>query len=288
MIKFSIIIPVFNKSDDIRACLKSVLAQTYPDFEVLVIDDGSTDESASIINGFNDSRLKYIYKNNGGVSSARNLGIRESSGDWITFMDADDIMYPNALSVYYGLIKKYPLTNFVVASTDQSNKKYPRREYDYLVRDYDLMNAISYAKSGFSLVHTDCVCVKRQMFDSVGAFNENYTHGEDMDLWKRLSEAAPFAKSDIPVALYRQGTINNSSKKSETDRKYAPIAVLEHPRSYFKGYSAKLLQGERVFFDIFPSVIKSFNMSKIRLLMKYLDWTTIFAFYVIYYRLLKK
>lgn len=288
MIKFSIIIPVYNKAADIQQCINSILAQTYTNFELVIVNDGSTDNSEVIIQGFKDPRIKYIYKENGGVSSARNRGIKEATGKWITFMDADDIMYTHALSVYNDLINKYPNVGVVAASTDQSNKKYPKRNYDYIVSDYDLCNAISYAKAGFSLVNTDCICIRHDLFLKAGLFNENYTHGEDMDLWKRLSEVTNFAKSDIPIALYRQDTINNSSSKKEKDRKYAPIALIEHPRSYYKGYSSKLLQGERVFFHIFPSLLKSWDKSKARLLFKYFDWTALFACYVVYYRIIKR
>lgn len=284
---FSIIIPVYNKANYIKECLDSVLSQTEQDFEAIVVDDGSTDNSAEIINNYKNHRIKYVHKKNGGVSSARNLGIKVSKGSWICFLDADDIMYHNALQVYRSLICKYPGLGFVVASTDQSNKKYPARDKDYIVTDYDYHNAISYAKSGFSLIHTDCICISRKMFDKVGVFNEEYTHGEDLDLWKRLSESSCFAKSEIPVALYKKGTLNNSSSVSDKTRRYAPVAVSDKPRSYYKGFSTKLFQGSRIFFYVFPSLLKRWDTYKFKLLFKYLDWVLIFSLFVVYYRVKK-
>lgn len=285
--KFSVIIPVYNKELFIKRSLQSVLEQTYNDFEIIVVDDGSSDNSASVIKDFDDSRIFYIYKENGGVSSARNLGIANSTGEWVVFLDADDILYPNALQTYFHLIHKYPGLNVVAASADQSNKNYPKQEFDYIVRDYDYSNAVSYAKSGFSLIHTDSICIKKTLIDKVGGFNENYTHGEDMDLWKRLSDESHIAKSEIPVAFYDQDVAGNSSSVAESNRKYAPIAILEHPRSYFKKFSAKLLQGERVFFYTIPSVFKSWDKYKLKMLFKYFDWVVVFSLYVFYYRIIK-
>lgn len=286
---FSIVIPVYNKQTDIKTCLDSVLSQKFKDFEVIIIDDGSTDKSASIIKEYlSDSRVKYIFKENGGVSSARNRGIKESSGEWICFMDADDIMYATALEEYNRLIKKYPEIKVVVASVDQTNKKYPTRDYDYVVNDYCLSNAKSYARTGFSLVHTDCICVRKEILSFAGGFNENYSHGEDMDLWYRISKVCNMIKSDIPVALYKIGTENSSEKVSTSNRRYAPIAVIDRPRSEFKRYSEKLLQGERIFFNTFPGIIKAFNLDKLKLFIKYMDWTLLFGAYTIYYRVIRR
>lgn len=285
---FSIIIPVFNKELYIERCLQSVLDQSIDDFELIVVDDGSTDTSVDKITTFIDPRIRLIHKENGGASSARNVGIANSRGEWITFLDADDVMYPNALAVYHNLINKYPEVDVVAASVDQTNKSYPKQEIDYVVSDYDYSNAISYAKSGFSLICTDCICVKKSLLDKTGGFNECYTHGEDMDLWKRLSLETDIAKSDIPVALYDKDTVNNSSSVALVDQKWAPIVKLERPRSYFKTNSARLLQGAKVFYYTIPSAFKSADKHKLKILLRYLDWTTMFFFYVFYYRVIRR
>lgn len=288
MPKFSIVIPVFNKEPYIKECLKSVLSQRNDDYEIIVVDDGSTDNSANIIKNLNSEKIRYIYKKNGGVSSARNLGIREANGEWITFIDADDIMYPIALEVYNSLIHKYPEAKVVVASVDQNRKKYPSMNYDYIVKDYPYSDAINYAKNGFSLICSDCICIRRDLLDKTNGFNEKFSHGEDMDLWYRLSLETSFAKSEIPVALYNIGTINNSSTTVESKRRYAPIAVLERPRSCFPNYSLKLLQGGKVFFNTIPLLLKNGNKKAFKLLFKYIDWTILFSLYMFYFRIIKK
>lgn len=95
----SIIIPLYNKEKCIKATIQSIQKQTYTNFEILVVDDGSTDGSANIVKAIIDERIRYIYKSNGGVSSARNMGIDEAKNDWILFLDADDQLDERCLEV---------------------------------------------------------------------------------------------------------------------------------------------------------------------------------------------
>lgn len=105
----SVIIPLYNKEKAIENTIKSVQNQIYTDFELIVIDDGSTDNSATIVRKIaaTDERIKYIYKDNGGVSSARNYGLSKSIGEWIVFIDADDEMLPNNLDTLIKLVTKH-------------------------------------------------------------------------------------------------------------------------------------------------------------------------------------
>ena len=107
-IKFSVVIPLYNKEKYIARSISSVLHQTYENFELLVIDDGSTDESCRVAASIEDSRIRLIHKKNGGESSARNFGIKHSSNDYIAFLDADDEWAPNFLRTIAGLIHAYP------------------------------------------------------------------------------------------------------------------------------------------------------------------------------------
>ena len=95
----SVVIPLYNKAETISRCLKSVLSQSYKNFECVVVDDGSTDNGAEIVNSFKDSRIKYYFKKNGGVSSARNYGVKCALADSIVFLDADDFLIEDALEI---------------------------------------------------------------------------------------------------------------------------------------------------------------------------------------------
>ena len=104
----SIVIPLYNKEQYIGACLNSVLSQTYKDFELIVVNDGSSDNSVDIVNMIRDERVQLLSKNNGGPASARNLGVKEAKGEWVVFLDADDIFLPFALEYFIELISKHP------------------------------------------------------------------------------------------------------------------------------------------------------------------------------------
>lgn len=110
----SVIIPLYNKEKCIERTIKSVLKQTYSDFELLVIDDGSTDNSKNVVLSINDTRIKYFFKENGGVSSARNYGVHKATTKWIFFLDADDVLLDITLEKLVSCSKKYPNMDIVV------------------------------------------------------------------------------------------------------------------------------------------------------------------------------
>jgi glycosyltransferase involved in cell wall biosynthesis len=97
----SIIIPLYNKQHVIKNTINSILTQSVSDWECIIVDDGSTDSSASVVRGIDDKRIKYLYKSNGGVSSARNFGVEHASGEWILFLDADDLLLEDCLATFY-------------------------------------------------------------------------------------------------------------------------------------------------------------------------------------------
>ena len=109
---FTIIIPTFNRSKKLKKAIQSVLNQTYKDFELLIVDDGSTDNTKNIIKGLSDSRITYYWqKNSGGPASPRNLGINKAKGDWVCLLDSDDLWYPTKLEVVSNEILKRPNTD---------------------------------------------------------------------------------------------------------------------------------------------------------------------------------
>lgn len=286
MIKFSIIVPLYNKERSIKNALQSILQQQYTNFEVVVVNDGSTDHSLEEACSVKDPRIRIINQSNRGVSSARNRGIKESVGEWIAFLDADDLLYPYALDEYLILIDKFPEAKVVCTSADQTNKRYNSCPKYYLITDYDRAEVISIARSGFAITHTDCICVHRTCFNRVGMFNENYTHGEDLDMWQRLSQCTVIAKSDIATALYVIGAENNSSERIRTG-KFAPIALLDRPRKDLTTASSRLRHGCKAFNAIFPRGIINQPGRSIKLFMRYGDWILRYACLFVWYRILR-
>jgi glycosyltransferase involved in cell wall biosynthesis len=125
MKKISIIVPVYNAEKYISDCITSILNQTYSYFELLLIDDGSTDMSGKICDDFNykDNRIKVIHKENGGVSSARNIGIEASSGDYIIFIDSDDSINKNMVDELVSALDKYEVETIVHTIGYKRNEK---------------------------------------------------------------------------------------------------------------------------------------------------------------------
>ncbi len=153
MCKISIIIPVYNSEKHLRECLDSVLAQTYTGFEVLLIDDGSTDAGGTICEEYavRDARFKVFHKENGGVSSARNLGIEKAIGEWITFVDSDDIIYSDYLENFIVIDNKNNLYDLVIQGYYRKKNKtlfkvnigkgiVMRRDFSKLFEEYNIMN----------------------------------------------------------------------------------------------------------------------------------------------------
>jgi glycosyltransferase involved in cell wall biosynthesis len=115
---FSIVIPVYNKAAFLKATLDSVLAQSFTDFELILVNDGSTDDSAKVIAGFKDDRIKYFEKENGGASTARNFGIAQATSRYITFLDADDYWYPDFLQEMFRLTNRFAYEKIFAAAIE--------------------------------------------------------------------------------------------------------------------------------------------------------------------------
>lgn len=226
MPKYSIIIPLYNKEKTIQRTITSILSQNYSDFEAIIVNDGSKDKGFEKAKEVKDSRLIFIDKENGGVSSARNKGILASSGEWIIFIDADDILYPNALDVYNKLQSKYPEINVHCGSMNIGKKKYPQSEKTYLIKNLERATIYSVLRTGFAILCTDSICVRRKCFDEVGMFNTNYSHGEDLDMWNRLNEKYIFSKAEETVAFYDLDADNRSTDlKKENVRTWIKTEV---------------------------------------------------------------
>lgn len=124
--KISVIVPVYNVEKYLRRCIDSILAQTFTDFELLLIDDGSKDNSGDICDGYamKDERVRVFHKKNGGVSSARNLGLDNAKGEWVSFVDADDYLdncyYNNFLSFHD--ISDIVFTGFIIIKGNKKKK----------------------------------------------------------------------------------------------------------------------------------------------------------------------
>jgi glycosyltransferase involved in cell wall biosynthesis len=184
---FSVIIPLYNKENFIENTLKSILNQNFADFELIIVNDGSTDKSEEKIFGFNDSRIHYYSKENGGVSSARNYGIEKAKSNYITFIDADDFWYPNFLKEMHKNINKHPeFKVFSAAIEVETAKKVIPSNYSILkTGDCEIVNYFE-ASSKESVIWTSCAVFHKSVFEEVGNFDIKIKISEDTDLWIRV------------------------------------------------------------------------------------------------------
>ena len=188
----SIIIPLYNKENYIARTLNSVLAQTFQHFEVVIVNDGSTDNSVSKVEKFTDARIRLIHQQNAGVSATRNRGIEEAKYELIAFLDADDEWKPDYLQTQYGLYQKYPECSVYACNYElcESNgkitptliNKLPFRGADGVLNNYFEVASCSHPP-----LWTSAVIVKKAAIQSIGGFPVGIKSGEDLLTWARLA-----------------------------------------------------------------------------------------------------
>ncbi|MCM1218490.1 MAG: glycosyltransferase [Lachnospiraceae bacterium] len=174
----SVIIPLYNKEKVIKNTVNSVLSQTYSDFELVIVDDGSTDKSVQYINEITDNRIRLITQKNAGVSAARNRGVMESGGKWILFLDADDSLFPTCLEV---LSKKivFGMNIGLICGNYYKTKGEFKSIYTKYNREGIIKNKLrSYFLAQFSM-RMGCVLLKREILQK-HPFDEKLSRFEDM------------------------------------------------------------------------------------------------------------
>jgi glycosyltransferase involved in cell wall biosynthesis len=209
--KVSIIIATFNRAHYLKEAICSVLAQSFQDYEIIVIDDGSTDNTREIAASFKD-KIRYIYQKNQGVIKALNAGIAISKGEYVGFLGDDDLWLKDKLAIQVPELDKKPDLGFVCSSAitvDESDK------------ELSLIKKSSNHSDDFeSLYENNSVLVltalvRRSVLDDVGYYDENLQQGcEDYDLWLRISKKYKFKMMDQPTAKYRIHQ-NNMSKNTD-------------------------------------------------------------------------
>ena len=207
---FSIVIPLYNKENAIEETLLSVLAQTYTNFEVIVVDDGSKDSSAKVVSNIAkaDPRIKLIQKENGGVSSARNRGIKEAKGEYIALLDGDDIWENTFLEEQNKLINEFPKASmwgvnyaFIKGSSVTPCNQGLPNEYRGYVENY-------WTTPHNDLFCSSSVCIRKKIFEKTGYFDERIHYTEDLDMWYRIILNYPIVYYDKVLVYYNQNADN--------------------------------------------------------------------------------
>lgn len=235
--KFSVVIPLYNKELSIVNTILSVLKQSYQNFELLVVNDGSTDGSVDTVKTINDERIRLINQENQGVSAARNRGIKEASFEWIAFLDGDDMWESNHLEEIVKMMKVFPENKVYVTSFEFSDKrkmfKHERSEPIFKIDNY-FKEAIKE-----NLLWTSVVVINKLCFKKIGGFNTTLTRGEDLEFWSRIAKSFDIVKSLKITAMYRIDAENRTSLTNNIEKThvyYLPIRIAKnnYEKKYYK------------------------------------------------------
>ena len=207
--RVSIIIPTYNRAEFLTEALDSIMSQTYKDFELIVVDDGSSDNTKEVVKNF-DGEIKYLYRKNQGVSAARNLGINEAKGDFLSFLDSDDLWERNKLEKQMDFFDKNKEAK--VCYTDEIWARKGKR-VNQMKKHAKYSGNIFEKSLPLCIISASSITIKKDVFARVGLFDESLIVCEDYDLWLRISNEYPVYFISEKLITKRGGHKDQLSKK---------------------------------------------------------------------------
>jgi glycosyltransferase involved in cell wall biosynthesis len=208
----SVVIPVYNKSHTINETLKTVVAQNFKKFEVILVNDGSTDNSVEVMNKYMlDSRFKIFSQTNQGVSIARNRGVLESKYDYIAFLDGDDEWLPNYLERMAETIEKFP--DFVMYNCAGIVVNADKRKFLRLNSHYkNKISEINFLKNPGVYLHTSATIINKSIFNKIGGFPKGMKRNEDLALFYSMAFYGSVAYCGFPLSIYNGGVAGQATQ----------------------------------------------------------------------------
>lgn len=281
---FSIIIPLYNKETFISETLKSIAKQSFTDYEVIIINDGSTDNSLSVVQQLKSEKIKVFQQKNQGVSAARNHGISVAKGQFIALLDADDTWYINHLEELKKQINKFPNAGLYCNNYEILYSKSVKRNATFnfayqknclIVKDFFKASIIN------SVAWTSAVAFSKEKFNSIGGFNTTLNTCEDLDLWLRLALKHDVAFNPTITMSYKT-YITDSLTKNENNRVreafLTNFSKAEHTNASLKLYldinryalaiRCKILKENGIYARMKAQILKENINYKQRLLLK--------------------
>lgn len=216
MSKISIIIPLYNKGFIVDKTLESVFAQTFTDFEIVIINDGSTDNSIDVVSQFSDDRIKLFQQENKGAAAARNLGIEKAAGDLIAFIDADDYWFPNHLEEIHKLYLDFPNCGIYASRYYMKlnlQKTIKTTYLPFVANDFRGI-LIDYFKASktYRVGLTSALAIPKKILKHNLLFNPEVSSGQDLELFIKIAIANPVALNDKHTVEYNFSLDNQLSK----------------------------------------------------------------------------
>lgn len=275
----SVVIPLYNKQNSIVATLQSVLAQTYKNYEVIVVDDGSTDRSVEVaeatLRKFSGCPTGYglefrvIRKENGGVSSARNAGILAAKGEYIAFLDGDDLWHPEYLDTLQQLIVDYPdAALYGIGCTTTHGDKIPEN-----VTPSTLRGEVEDVWNNYPGYWTGSSSSSRARLLEIGLFDTRMTHGEDIDMWWRLLLSGKGVFDNRVLAYYRQDTENRAMNKLIPLEKHIPYFVDKYAEARANNVDFRRFFDREMIYRLYPYLFDARYRKDAKRIAKQMDYS---------------
>ena len=290
---FSIIIPLYNKALYLEKAVRSVLNQSFRDFELIVVNDGSTDNSLEVAKGLqaDTADFQIVDQNNAGVSTARNNGVKHAKYPYICFLDADDWWEPTFLEEMKGLIRAFPEAG-IYGSSYYIVKHQQKRIAPIGVEDGFKRGLIDYcrvyAKTLCMPLTSISVVIPTSVFEQEHGFKPALKLGEDFDLWLRIAMKYPVAFLNKPLAYYNQDV--ELVNRAIGEKLYEP-----HQHMLFSDYGALMQQLDFRFlyerlalYGLLPYYISGKNKTEVKSIISAVDWKQHATKYRIYYKILPR
>ena len=230
----SIVMPLYNKAGQVLETIASVIAQTLSDWELVVVDDGSTDEGPALVRDLQDARIRLVSQANAGVSAARNRGIELARADLVAFLDADDLWLPGFLATILALQADFPQAHWFATgyeirpaqgATYTSRLRGPPADFSRgILPDY-----FSVALASDPPVWSSATAVRRDAIQAISGFPEGIDSGEDLLTWARLAVRYPLAHDARPLAVFVASGIERRPDPADRVGKALAQLVREHP-----------------------------------------------------------
>ena len=259
MAQISVVIPVFNKGFILNETLNSVLQQTFTNYEIIIVNDGSTDNSLEVLSKIKDSRIQIFSQKNKGAAAARNLGIEKSNSEFIAFLDADDYWFPNHLEELVKLSKQFQncgsyCSRYQIKNTKNSvvNPKFKNISEDFngIVENYFASN------HPFKINITLNQMIPKNILIEMNCFTEEITNGQDLELWTKIAIQYSVALHNKTTAVYNNYLPNTLSKNSIKTMKLMDFKQFEFEESKNSNLK-KFLDFHRIFYAKHYKIVKN-------------------------------
>lgn len=286
--RISIVIPLYNKEQHILDTLECIQQQSFQNYEIIIVDDGSTDNSLKIVKEYKDPRIKIISQTNAGAAAARNRGVNEATSNHVAFMDADDRWENNYLETMVSLIELYPEaiiygSNYKIIENGEENVL----DFPGIIQEKGYLSNYFISGKIYTPLWTSAVIVRKDAFLKLGGFPLECKVCEDIDLWCRMAAIGKVAYINIPLAIYVRDSSNMLSKSKDASY-FFPF--LKNYKYFFEKTDSRLESVEnyivyRKFLAASSAIFISHNRKEAKQILKQLGFPKGYICKAVFYRI---